>query len=399
MNPDEYLFLKDEPLHKDYDLCSPDTSTQECVLCIFSINAECSMKVYSDETGDATPITMPFLKYLVEKTPTQVQFPQFMYTCVDTDNSTQLQNEAMVALTVKLGLTQTPTGPTSTVPQTPTGPTTGTTVPQTTPQTQTSPLETAYQGFILHDQVLYMFYNYDVILQHFSVISPTQLNQIEPTNTSAYGWAIVDELVFQRHVDGVPVINEIGDLFRANPILWNIEYQGTYLDFPFCLYGVEENNDHQFINETRQSTKQTTSVSPYVASKPTIGRATDTYVFGEEYGEMYLFSNTAIGSTTSLSKYAVFVSGCKYLLNTEHHDTFMKYMASVLPPDAHASDVSDTHLSEQSDKNGEEEENGEGEEEKEEEDNSEISVIYFVEPSIQKQLWGVRHTHRFVSLT
>jgi len=397
MNPEQYYFLKDEPLHKDYDLCSIDTPRQQCALCVFSINSDCRMTVYSD-TEEPDIIVMPFLKYLVEKVQSPeplFQFPQFTYTCIDTDNSVHLQSEALLAITTKLGLAQ-----------------------LSNPTPDTPALETAYQGFLLHDNILYMFYNYDILAQHFTPSAPKAPIPTQPfvpasqttvpattTNTSAYTWGIIDELVFRRSIDGVKVDPAISTVFRANPVLWNIEYQGSILDFPFCLYGVEYSDTGEFVNE-HSPTQSTNRATPYTVSKPSIGRATDLYVFGEEYGEMYLFSNSAIQpNDTNCVKYAVFVSGCKYLTDNEKHGEFIQYMeretSAVIRGGADRPFAGGAFGADLfgfgSDAPSDEDTTSDNDEE-EENDYSEVPAIYFVEPKVEQQVWGVRQPHRFVAV-
>ena len=386
-----YYYLKDEPLHKDYDLCSPETQEQKCAIVLFSMNIDCRMKVYDSAGLNGELITMPFLKFMVERVSSPdiaMQFPEFTYTCVDTDNSTQLETEAMLAITNKLGLAQ------------------------RSAEEGTPTLETAYQGFVLHEDVLFMFYNYDVISQYFThnttnttnttnitnitnnPNNPNLPNEVPTTNTSAYTWAIVDELLFQRQVDGVPVANGITELFRSNPILWNIEYQGANLDYPFCLYGVEEGDttSPSLVNEHNNGNTNRQTNTPYTKQKQSIGRATELYSLGEEYGEMYLFSNTTIQpNDTNCVKYAVFVSGCKYVLDEIKHNAFIEYMTTAthgMSAPVYGGgimDYIDVGLDEVA-------------VDEEKDDHGEVSALYYVEPMVDKQIWGVRHSHRFVVL-
>jgi len=356
---------------------------------LFSINTACKMKVYgeSDENvDDAELITMPFLKFMVEKQDgidVKYDFPRFTYSCIAEDNTTHLQSEAFLALTNKLGLAQKPANQIN----------------------NTASLEDAYQGFVLHNDKLYMFFNYDLILQHFTTISPTTINnsnnalpassvaEIQATNVSEYTWAIVDELVFQKQCNHVPVEPSISQLFLDNPILWNIEYRGTYLDFPFCLYGVVENSENDTLMNEHRSVTQT--IIPNTPHKLIIGHTTDNYEFGNDFGEMYLFSNsTIIPQDRESAKYAVFVSGVKYLINETQHANFFKYMETEI--NNNLGNVTKTIVGGDDDNTNNNEINVN--EESEEDDNSEVHVIYFIEPKLNKQLWGVRHAYRFVSL-
>lgn len=392
-----YTFLNDDPLHKSFDICVGDISNVQIQLCMFDISTECSITVYDEISQTQQSIPMPFLKYMLELSNNQFVFPQFTYSCINNsseDNDAQFQTECITQLTSKLGLSQS-----------------GATVSPNTLE-----LRNAFQGMVVRQSTVFVFYNYQIISQHFaptpaSAIAglPAEL-PVSPPSTTKFVWGIVDEVVFKKYILETPVDPAISKLFLDMDILWNIERDGGYIDLPFALHMVVETPDGKFENE-RQTTivaSQSSTVFDKPSVSKSIGKNTDAYVYGDIYGDMFLFSTTAIQPNMPRIRYAVYISGAKYVLDDNLHLAFKQYMQQEtqnLPQTGGNDDVinKDAYPAVENAMEDSEDTSDIEEDELEEEqtvNNMSVSAIYFVETQklSSQQLWGVRKETRFAAL-
>jgi hypothetical protein len=108
-------------------------------------------------------------------------------------------------------------------------------------------------------------------------------------------WAIVDEIVFEKNIMGVPFDPKVSALFADHDPLWNIEYDQVYIDFPFSVYAVGE-------------------VDGKLANVSSEVRKTDLYSKSEDYGDRYCFSYLKIGDAHDVIRYATYTYHTKYLV-------------------------------------------------------------------------------------
>jgi len=118
---------------------------------------------------------------------------------------------------------------------------------------------------------------------------------------STMKWAIVDEIVFERNIMGVPFDANVTAVFMEHESIWNIEYDRVYIDFPFSVYAVGEINDA-------------------LANVSSDVHKTDLYSHHEDYGDRYCFSYLPIGDTPELTRYAVYTYKTKYLVDCPPED-------------------------------------------------------------------------------
>ncbi len=325
-------FLSDNELSRDIDMCvsTPDLPAIKIYVGIFDIDGSCKIN------GE----TMPFLKYVIEPGST-ITFPSIELACSEVEsNDEYFKTETTLFLMQILGIKGQPSDPTF--------------------------YDQVFRGMVFnatHKCCLAMF-DYRKCL--------TLLGD----NSSEEGmvlltWAIVDELVFERRVWNIPVDVAVSDTMRQNPVLWKLS-----VAFPFAEYMVKETESGVF----------TTDLSPN-NNAPTLfqhGDTIDSYKYGEEYGDVFIFTQKPLlddgtGSDRKYARYAVFTDGAKYILEDQHHHEYLEYV-SKKNVGSHTSDYNadagDVEV-------------------------AAPDVIYFVEDRITRsptQMWGVRESDRFVRI-
>ena len=380
---EEYSFLEDDPLHQLFDYCVSDTNQSVSALtvhiCLYYINNHC--KIINNK---GEQISMPFLKYIVQRSETNYIFPQFTYQCIHNseENDQKIRNEALTLIMNTFQF-----------------------IIQIDDENTISEIQKAFKGFVLSSNKteLFMVYDYGVITKHFTK-SHTQTPNIPlgvetyPNtppilNRLQYKWAIVDELVFQKKIYHIPILPIISETFIQNPLLWNIKYsQTTDLDFPFSLYSVVTDENGSWINEKTPPSQEDFNMKKQSIVK--IGEADDAYKYGDDYGNMYLFSPKPIYSTEAnqieyYQRYAVFTIGAKYVLDPTYHSSFIQHMEGQTggDPEIGSQPILDTvgevdTATQQEDK---------------EIENMYVSSIYFVEDGLfeAQPIWGIRELSRF----
>jgi len=108
-------------------------------------------------------------------------------------------------------------------------------------------------------------------------------------------WAIVDEIVFERNIMGVPFNTKISEFLFEHDSLWNIEYDRVYIDFPFSVYPVGE-IDGQLVNINSDVKKN------------------DVYTLHDDYGDRYCFTYKPMGDTNEIIRYAIYTHETKYVV-------------------------------------------------------------------------------------
>lgn len=364
-----YTYLNNDELHQIFDYCvssQPTTNTNvyTVYLCIYDINRSCKVTTYND-SGIETETMMPFLKYIVRQVDTQYTFPSFQHTCLsDSDeNETDIINASFLRILDILGLS-------------------------TDPTMNAMDVKTAFKGFVAGTgSAVFTVFDFATLMTYFNQIQ-TQTQNID---ISAYKWAVVDELVFEKRILGINVNPVISSTFARHPYLWNIKYNGREIDFPFCLLNVKPSND-LYINEMSPFSQSDTIFKHQSIVK--IGESEDEYKYGSIYGDMHLFSARPVRESTQqehiqLQRYAVFTTGCKYVVDDGFND-YMKsrtqQMWNGLPTTNTLNPISSTEETEDDTKDEHEMEN------------MMVSSLYFVEDklfSTQTPLWGIRQPYRF----
>lgn len=351
---ESYTYLNDDQLHQLFDFCVPqqlDTVTVH--LCIYDINTKCKVVSYTN-SGEEKVISMPFLKYIVQQTDSNFIFPQFQLQCSD-DNDTLLRNESLLRIMDILGLTQDVSNPSTNISK-------------------------AFKGFVLcpSNKDVLAVYDFSILRTSFS-----QTNEI--INLQKFKWCIVDDLVFEKHIYGLPIDPIIVSTFHRYHYLWKIKYHGREIDTPFALYNVKEDDNDIYTNEMSPTSTADTIFKYQSIVK--IGETTDTYNHGDVIGEMHLFSATPVmqltlAETLKLQRYAVFTTGCKYIVD----EAFNTYMTEYTQKKGNVvwttqEDTLKVSTDEDTDY-----------------DYVSVSSIYFIENKLFSKLmplWGIRQPYRF----
>lgn len=361
-----YTYLNNDELHQVFDYCvssqsNTNTNVYTVYLCIYNINTQCKVVSY-DDSDKETETMMPFLKYIVRQVDTQYTFPSFQHTCSnDSDeNETAILNASFLRILDILGLTIDST-------------------------MNAMDIKVAFKGFVSSSEsCVFTVFDYAALMTYFT---QTQTREID---ISAYKWAIVDELVFEKRILGVQVDSIISTTFAKYPYLWNIKYKGRDIDFPFCLLNVKP-YDGTYINETSPFSQSDTIFKHQSIVK--IGESEDEYKYGNIYGDMHLFSASPVRESTTqeyiqLQRYAVFTIGCKYVVD-DGFNAYMKTRNEMWNPLPTNTPIPPSH------------ENVQDEDETKDEmemENMMVSCIYFVEDKLfptPVPLWGVRQPYRF----
>lgn len=197
MDPPDYLYLADSPL--TMSLLDLDPDTAEIFLCLFSHTPSFQID------REAKPI--PYLKFLVQKD-TEYVFPTLDAPSLEPEDDVdeRFQSDATTRILDLLHL-------------------------HVTPNVQVEWAK-MFRGFLQHHGRRIAFFHYDEIMRMFTGDS----NISDENPDREFRWAIVDEIVFERAVLETPVLLEIADAFLEHPLVWNISYDGTYIDFPFSVY-------------------------------------------------------------------------------------------------------------------------------------------------------------------
>jgi hypothetical protein len=116
-------------------------------------------------------------------------------------------------------------------------------------------------------------------------------------------WAIVDELVYKKNVEGNPVGKDVAgffDKYNCMGLLHTADEMRAELPFPFQVYMCRRNQDGGYSNVLMSDTN------------------TEYLIEHEKYGVGYLFTSEADfwggNAIDSLRRYAMFVANCSYVL-------------------------------------------------------------------------------------
>jgi|LauGreDrversion4_2_1035121.scaffolds.fasta_scaffold00982_4 hypothetical protein len=377
-----YTFLEDEPFHLLFDMCVSGTNnTWSIHLCIVDVNTQCKIVAYSNSSV-SEETQLPFIRYVLQHTLSNTEepgagilrFPTFSFECVNNteENDQQIRNQALTHILQTFGWS---------------------------PRPGSSPEEAAkaFRGFIpmKSEGCVMMVYDYRILRQHYQPMA--EVSQNVPRRL----WGIVDEVVFERAVLGVPIAPEICDTVRDTPLLWNIQYKGRDMDFPFSLLSVR----YSYIDDEEWSNEK---VSPYVEDRMMkqqslvkIGSATDSYTYGGDYGDLYLFSakplyDTAPGDLLTYQRYAVFTVGAKYQLDEKQHSAIFAVREQLGGNDI-GNDIAELFGDADVDMGLDADADADADTKANE---TIVPCLYFVETQLRHPmpLWGIREISRFAVL-
>jgi hypothetical protein len=149
---------------------------------------------------------------------------------------------------------------------------------------------------VIHDKTAIVLFPFEQMAKNEMFRDDAILSLSDSTPALNMKWAIVDEIVFERNIAGVPFDPKVTALFVEHDALWNIEYDEVYIDFPFSVYPVGE-------------------VDGKLANVSSEVRKTDMYAQHEDYGDRYCFSYQKIGEAKNPIRYAVYTYNTKYLVD------------------------------------------------------------------------------------
>jgi hypothetical protein len=250
--------LSGNVLHTTLDWCLPHTESQVVVnLCIYRQNRNACRVVYDEENILFDPT--PFLQFVVEyhaskdKSTDMYTFPFFQYECVEGDNEHHFEEACLLHTIEHLKWEQTD---------------------------KTVEIE-PYRGFVMHNDQIYAVMDYDELAKQFrpsadAVSDPPQL-------------AIVDELVLQKQILGVPVDPQLTAMFEQNEYMWHIESEGESIPIPLCLYPCKLHRDESYdesysrhpLYENRRVEKRAEGATRLLSNRK---------IEHPLYGDMFVFS-------------------------------------------------------------------------------------------------------------
>ena len=278
----KYMYLYGNDLHNEIDWCVADSSQPIVVhLCIYRFNRKSCRVIYDEENVVFDPT--PFLQFVVEyksldektpESPEMYTFPLMNYECVSGDNGSHFEDACILHTIETLHMEQIPGASDA----------------------------DAYKGFVMHNDHVFAVIDYDELSRQFK---PSE-------NASPPMLAIVDELVLQKRILGVPVDPNVSSMFENNEYMWNIDSDEEHIHIPLCLYRCElidgESYDDSY---SRHPMYENTRVSD-AAPLQFIG---DEKIEHPLYGDMYVFSKqplldgkSADENTAPYQRYAVFLS-------------------------------------------------------------------------------------------
>ena len=278
----QYLYLDDNFLSRDFDFCVGIESTPKINIQIILFSIDYSCKYIEYQKTEKTETKLPFLKFAGIIKDSIYQFPTFEYECIQDDaekNETQFRNLIIDHLLSTF---------------------------QISPPSAPDFFETIYRGLFVHgdhgvqERTVYTVIDYDALSKISSTVS----------SSPPIVWGVVDELLFEKKVLGNQVDTKIIDVFESRPYLWNITYNGDYLEyFPFVLYLViMRENVYESYSLVRGNTETKKRENPV-----SIGSKLDTYSLVDEYGDRYCFTVEPITPNPSVVRYAVFTPKPKYI--------------------------------------------------------------------------------------
>ena len=257
MGEPTYLYLHDPPYHKKFeDAVGDSTDTYTVYICVYSMQ--------DAFTIDATAAKIPYLKFLSIREGDGYTFPHI--ECAPDKFDSEYTQYMMTLFEKNV------TGDTSEIsPFTP-------------------------EHVVIHDKTAIVLFPFEQMAKNEMFRDDAILSLSDSTPALNMKWAIVDEIVFERNIAGVPFDPKVTALFVEHDALWNIEYDEVYIDFPFSVYPVGE-------------------VDGKLANVSSEVRKTDMYAQHEDYGDRYCFSYQKIGEAKDPIRYAVYTYNTKYLVD------------------------------------------------------------------------------------
>jgi len=344
----QYLYLADDFLSRPIDFCIETTSLKKVAiqLVLFSLDISCKYTEYNKTIKTETPL--PFLKFAGFIQNSQFQFPEFVYECLTENNETHFQNQILEKLLSTYGVQP----------------------------TASLDFDLFYRGYLPYqpsdssDTIIYVAIDYNEFMKQMTQPLTQPLTQPQPQPQTQPIWAIVDELVFKKKVLEAQVDKKITEMMDRHPYMWNIIYNGDYMEyFPFSLYLVITNDEQTYESNSLPRTKTRESTT-------TIGRKIDNYSLVEEYGDRYCFTNAPLSIMENIVRYAVFTPKPKYILDNVVGGSITEDIYDNMPDSD--KEVLEETLSE----------------------NIAHSVIYFTEKTgnlTGKHIWGIK-THELFSI-
>jgi hypothetical protein len=254
MSEPRYLYLPDSPFHTDFsEAVGESTDTYTVYVSAYSMPEAFTI--------DETAAKIPYLRFLSIRENDTYTFPHIECTTTTFDSE---YTQYMMNLLDRQVTADTP----STLPFKP-------------------------EHVLVNGKSVMILFSFDRMVES-DMFRDFQL-------ASTMKWAIVDEIVFERNIMGVPFDANVTAVFLEHESIWNIEYDRVYIDFPFSVYAVGETNDA-------------------LANVSSDVRKTDLYSHHEDYGDRYCFSYLPIGDTPELTRYAVYTYNTKYLVDCPPED-------------------------------------------------------------------------------
>lgn len=203
-------------------------------------------------------------------------------------------------------------------------------------------IDFGYHGMIRHEDTVYVFFNMSAIEQSFQT-SPAHYE----THTAT--WVVVDEIVRKQSVFHIPIDPTIVDLFTKNPMLWNINHEGTSLSFPRAMYSVvpsgfgnrhidADDIDALYENVEMPDYKTATYKSTKKSKPSIIAAPILPFAHSDLFAERFLFTDKPIPSHNSIphfenglptyKRFVVFIYNPKFIFSKKfksHHKWINDY--------------------------------------------------------------------------
>jgi hypothetical protein len=151
-----------------------------------------------------------------------------------------------------------------------------------------------------------VFFDMNTIEQSFRT-SPTHYE------THPAVWAVVDEIVRKHSIFSIPIEQSIVELFKTNPMLWNITHEGTPLSFPRAMYSVVPSGfdrgrvSADDINELYENAEtpnyKTATYTTSVTKKTSVIAPLLPFAHSDLFAERFLFTDKPIPIHSSSSSH------------------------------------------------------------------------------------------------
>jgi hypothetical protein len=284
-------------------------------------------------------VPIEYLSYFMEKTDNRYSFPTFQYKCetvMDDMNDDESDENAFKSACIDHILTVRSLEQKGLAKH----------------AFSRAEFDIGYKGFITEKNKVIVFFDSDT----FETVFTPQESSSTKEYSANHAWATVDEIINKQSIWNVDIDRNIIRIFKKNPLVWNIKYDGRDIDYPRQMYALIPSDVDQL--ESVDHENGVDDLDLVTETYPITGKTllhmsmALPYSYSDLFSDRYLFTKQPLPETQTQTRvykrYACFIYNPRTVLDPTykpHRDCIKKYPNNTI--DVMKMDAEDDEVAEQ----------------------------------------------------